>query len=65
MKEAMLRLAAAGYDIRGHVHDEVIITCPVDTKVETVSSIMGANIDWAPGLLLRADGYECEYYRKD
>lgn len=65
LKEAMLRLAAAGYDIRGHVHDEVIITCPVDTKVETVSSIMGANIDWAPGLLLRADGYECEYYRKD
>lgn len=65
LKEAMLRLAAAGYDIRGHVHDEVIITCPMDTKVETVSSIMGANIDWAPGLLLRADGYECEYYRKD
>lgn len=65
LKEAMLVLDSAGYDIRGHVHDEVIITCPVETKVEDVAALMGANIPWAPGLLLRADGYECEYYRKD
>lgn len=65
LKEAMLRLAAAGYDIRGHVHDEVIISCPMNTRVEDVSALMGANIPWAPGLLLRADGYECDYYRKD
>ena len=65
LKEAMLRLDEAGYDIRGHVHDEVIITTPLTTKVEDVSALMGANIPWAPGLLLRADGYECEYYRKD
>ena len=65
LKEAMLALDAAGYDIRGHVHDEVIVTCPVETKVEDVAALMGANIPWAPGLLLRADGYECEYYRKD
>lgn len=65
LKEAMLRLDENGYDIRGHVHDEVIITCPKNTSVEEVAKIMGANIPWAPGLLLRADGYECEYYRKD
>ena len=65
LKEAMLRLDAAGYSIRGHVHDEVIITCPVETKVEDVAELMGAKIPWAPGLLLRADGYECDYYRKD
>lgn len=65
LKEAMLRLNENGYDIRGHVHDEVIITCPVDTRVEDVSALMGANIPWAPGLLLRADGYETPYYRKD
>lgn len=65
LKEAMLRLDAAGYDIRGHVHDEVIITAPMDARVEDAAAIMGANIPWAPGLLLRADGYETEYYRKD
>ena len=65
LKESMLRLDAAGYSIRGHVHDEVIITTPLTAKVEDVSAIMGANIPWAPGLLLRADGYECNYYMKD
>lgn len=65
LAESMLRLDAAGYSIRGHVHDEVIITAPLTAKVEDVSAIMGANIPWAPGLLLRADGYECNYYMKD
>ena len=65
LKNAMLNLDAAGYDIRGHVHDEVIITTPLTTSVDEVAAIMGRPIDWAPGLLLRADGYECEYYRKD
>lgn len=65
LAESMLRLDAAGYSIRGHVHDEVIITTPLTAKVEDVSAIMGANIPWAPGLLLRADGYECNYYMKD
>lgn len=65
LKAAMLRLDEAGYDIRGHVHDEVIITAPLTAKVEDAARIMGANIPWAPGLLLRADGYETEYYKKD
>ena len=64
LKEAMLRLHKNGYDIRAHVHDEVIINAETG-NVEEVASIMGQPIDWAPGLLLRADGYECEYYRKD
>jgi len=65
LKEAMLALDAQGYDIRGHVHDEVIVTCPMNTTVDEIASIMGRPIEWAPGLLLRADGYECNYYRKD
>lgn len=65
LKESMLRLDEAGFDIRGHVHDEVIITAPLTAKVEDACAIMGAEIPWAPGLLLRADGYECQYYRKD
>lgn len=65
LKESMLALGDAGYDIRGHVHDEVIITCPMNTTVDEITAIMGRPIAWAPGLLLRADGYETPYYRKD
>ena len=66
LKEALLSLAAAGYDIRGHVHDEVIVSEPIGGRsVEAVSSLMGAPISWAPGLPLRADGYECPFYMKD
>ena len=32
---------------------------------ERMAELMGKPIDWAPGLLLRADGYECEFYQKD
>lgn len=66
LKESMLALSAAGFDIRAHVHDEVIITEPIGGRtVEDVCAIMGAPIPWAPGLPLRADGYETPYYKKD
>ena len=66
LKESMLALSGAGFDIRAHVHDEVIITEPVGGRtVEDVCQIMGAPISWAPGLPLRADGYETKYYKKD
>lgn len=63
----MIRLDEAGYDIRMHVHDEVILDVPnTDTEALTqVNEIMGQPIDWAPGLPLRADGYETEFYKKD
>lgn len=51
-------------DIVGHVHDEVIIECDPDTSVEQVCHLMEQTPDWAEGLLLRADGYECEFYMK-
>lgn len=62
---AMIRLRGAGYDIVGHVHDEVIIEAPLDAKVEDVCAIMGSTLEWAPGLILNADGYETFYYKKD
>lgn len=66
LKESMLALTGAGFDIRAHVHDEVIITEPIGGRtVEDVCAIMGAPISWAPGLPLRADGYETPYYKKD
>ena len=51
--------------IAGHVHDELIIECPMDEKVEDICLKMGRTPPWTPGLLLRADGYECEFYQKD
>lgn len=63
---AMLRLDEAGYKIVMHVHDEVILEMPYGRgSLEEAAGIMGQPIDWAPGLLLRADGYETPYYRKD
>ncbi len=66
LRDTMLALAEAGYDIRAHVHDEVIISEPRDGRtVEDVSAIMGRELPWAPGLPLRGDGYACDFYMKD
>ncbi|WP_432643409.1 DNA polymerase [Acidaminococcus sp.] len=52
-------------DIVGHVHDELIIECDRDVSVDAICEQMGRTPPWAEGLLLRADGYECEFYQKD
>lgn len=51
-------------DIVGHVHDEIIVECDMDTTVEQICGLMERTPEWAEGLLLRADGYECEFYMK-
>ena len=53
------------YRICGHVHDELIIECPIDTNVSEICEMMGRTPPWAEGLPLRADGYECNFYKKD
>lgn len=66
LRDTMLALDEAGYDIRAHVHDEVIISEPIDGRtVEDVADIMGRELPWAPGLPLRGDGYACDFYMKD
>lgn len=66
LRESMLALDAAGYDIRAHVHDEIIVTEPINGRsVDEMSELMGAEIEWAPGLPLRGDGYATPFYRKD
>lgn len=66
LRESMLALDEAGYDIRAHVHDEIIVTEPIDGRsVDEMSELMGAEISWAPGLPLRGDGYACNFYMKD
>jgi len=53
------------YFIVGHIHDEMIIECPKDIKLDEICQQMAITPDWAKGLLLRADGYECSFYKKD
>ena len=66
LRESMLALDDAGYDIRAHVHDEVIVSEPIGGRsVEEMADLMGQPITWAPGLPLRADGYETPFYKKD
>ncbi len=63
---AIVRLHEAGYRIVFHVHDEVIAEMPFGSgSVKEMCEIMSQPISWAPGLPLEADGFECEYYRKD
>ena len=62
---ALLRLDAAGYKIVFHVHDEIIAEAPDGSRWEDMADIMGQPIDWAPGLLLRGDGYSTPFYMKD
>lgn len=51
--------------IVGSVHDELIIECSPDVSVEAICEQMGRTPPWISGLLLRADGYECDFYKKD
>ena len=51
--------------IVAHVHDELIIEADRRMSLSTVCEQMGRTPPWAKGLLLRADGYECDFYKKD
>lgn len=66
LASAMMNVANAGYNIVFHVHDEIIAEVPDGQgSVDEMCKLMSINPDWADGIPLSADGYECEYYRKD
>ena len=50
--------------IVGHVHDELIIECSPGVFLDAICEQMGRTPSWLPGIELRADGYECDYYMK-
>lgn len=52
-------------NIVAHVHDEIIIECRPDTSLDAICEQMGRTPPWAKGLILRADGYETQFYKKD
>ena len=51
--------------ICGHVHDELIIECPEDMPVESITKVMSRSPEWMPDILIRGDGYETKFYKKD
>lgn len=66
LAQAMLRLRNKGFEIVMHIHDEAVLEVPEGVSgVEEICQIMSEQPDWAAGLPLRADGYECAFYKKD
>lgn len=66
LAEAMLRVEEKGYLIVMHCHDEIIAEVPEGTgSVEEMCAVMAVQPEWADGLPLRADGYECAFYKKE
>ena len=67
--EAMLQLYEFGFEVRFHVHDEVIVEVNIDeanSKEKQIRSIMALdNVAWLDGLILNADSYQTSYYKKD
>ena len=51
--------------ICSHIHDELIIECDKRMSLSAVCEQMSKTPPWVKGLLLRADGYECDFYKKD
>ena len=52
-------------NIVAHIHDEVVIDANPRMSLEAVCEQMGRTPPWAPGLKLRADGFESHFYKKD
>lgn len=66
LANALINAANAGYDTVFHVHDEIICEVPNGYgSVDELCKLMCINPEWADGLPLNADGFECEYYKKE
>ena len=66
LREAMLALDALGYTQLMTIHDEIVIESPKGKgSLAEVEGVLGKSIAWAPGLLLRGDGFEAAYYQKE
>lgn len=63
----MTRAADAGFDIVAHTHDELLTEVDALDKRHDLTyliNLMTAPVSWAPGLLIKAEGWEGEVYRK-
>lgn len=59
------RLESEGLQTVMNIHDEAVIDADLNVDLDKVCELMGQPIEWAPGLLLKAAGFESSYYMKD
>jgi DNA polymerase bacteriophage-type len=66
LANSLVNVDKAGYNIVMHVHDEIVVE-EVDGEgsVKDICDIMAQPVAWAPGLPLKAAGFETPYYLKD
>lgn len=68
LAEGLKAADQAQLDVRGHVHDEIIILSPEQKarqQLDVLTECMSRDIAWAPGLPLGAEGFTTKAYRKD
>ncbi len=65
LADAMRRVNTHGYKIVMHVHDEIVVEASPEKELEELCTLMAVTPEWADGLLLRAEGYECDFYKKE
>ena len=64
MRDAILRVDAAGMETVLHVHDEIIVEADMDADVKDLSELMAVTPEWAEGLPVAAEGFETNCYTK-
>jgi len=64
LAEALVRLDGRGYDVVGHIHDEILVETDDPADVERISNLMTVSPKWADGLPIDAEGFWCPRYRK-
>lgn len=67
LTETLLRLNARypKSPVVMHIHDEVVMDAEPDVSVDDICDLMAEPIPWAPGLVLKAAGFESQWYMKD
>ncbi len=71
LADSLTALAQNGFKTVFHVHDEIVVEIPAldheaaERALTTVIEVMEQPLPWAPGLILKADGFVTEYYKKD
>ena len=61
----MKKTAAKGFKVVMHIHDEMVVDSPKDRELKELTDIMAEPVPWAQGLILRGDGFESMFYKKD
>lgn len=62
--EGMLNVAAAGFHIPFHVHDEVIVEVPEGTPMKYIEELLTICPEWAEGVPIEVEAVESDCYKK-